>query len=457
MIDPGASEQDTTRRRAALSEFSLEDATQTRLLQEVADAFIAVRLLTTNEIAGTNTIEVSHEALIREWPRLAGWLREAREDIPLQQAISENAAEWVQHNKPGDRLYRGSQLKEGQAWSKRNTLSRSEAAFLRASAAHQTRSRVGVITVCSLVVLLLLFTGFQNRGVFFPPDPTLVTTLADNGPGSLRQSVLTAKPGSTITFDTNLRGKIKLVSNISIDRDLSIRGPGASNLSISGSGGFNVLLVEPWASVTISGLAFSGTNQLQKGFGIIINDGKLTLTNITVSGNSTYDGAGGITNNNAGTLTINNSTISGNTSTISNENSIGGGGISNAGALILNNSTISDNTTNNGGGGISNIGTLTLTNSTISHNTTSKAWGGGIGNYGGTITIVNSRVFGNTAFAGAGIFNNSGPLTLSNSMVSDNTAVNLGYGGGIHNVNGALTLTNSTVSDNTAGYGGGYQ
>jgi TIR domain/Trypsin-like peptidase domain/AAA ATPase domain len=456
LIDPGATEQDTTRRRAALSEFSLADATQTRQLQEVADAYIAARLLTTNEIAGTTTIEVSHEALIREWPRLAGWLRKARDDIRLQQTISENAAEWEQHNKPGDRLYRGSQLKEARAWARRNIPSGSEATFLRVSAAHQTRSRVGVVTSCILVVLLLLFTGFQNREVFFPPDPTLVTTLADNGPGSLRQAILTAKSGSTIRFDTHLRGVIKLVSNISIDRDLTIRGPGTGILSISGSGGFNVLLVEPWASVIISGLAFRETNQLQKGFGIVINDGTLTLTNIKVSGNSTYDGAGGITNNNTGTLTINKSTISGNKSTISSEKSIGGGGIGNEGTLLLNNCTISDNTTNTGGGGISNAGTLTLTNSTISHNTSSGGgFGGGIGNYGGSLTISNSRIFGNTAAAGAGIFNNSGPLTLSNSTVSDNTADYYGYGGGIHNVNGTLKLTNSTVSNNTAGYGGG--
>ena len=52
-------------------------------MHEIINTFIAVRLLTTNEIAGTTTIEVSHEALIREWPRLAGWLREARQDIRL--------------------------------------------------------------------------------------------------------------------------------------------------------------------------------------------------------------------------------------------------------------------------------------------------------------------------------------------------------------------------------------
>ena len=94
LIDPGASEQDTTRRRAALSEFTLDDPNHTRLMRETIDAFITARLLTTNEVAGTTTIEVSHEALIREWPRLAEWMREARQDIRLQQTISKDASEW---------------------------------------------------------------------------------------------------------------------------------------------------------------------------------------------------------------------------------------------------------------------------------------------------------------------------------------------------------------------------
>src|SRR5205823_2590919 len=67
LVDPGTTEQDTTRRRAARSELSLPDEKQTLMLNEVTDAFIAARLLTTNEITGETTIEVSHEALIREW------------------------------------------------------------------------------------------------------------------------------------------------------------------------------------------------------------------------------------------------------------------------------------------------------------------------------------------------------------------------------------------------------
>jgi WD40 repeat protein/serine/threonine protein kinase len=139
LIDPGASEQDTTRRRAALSELVLADATGTRLLRETADAFIAARLLTTNEVAGTTTLEVSHEAVIREWRRLAEWIREAREDLHLLQVIRDGAAEWKRYERSPDRLYRGTQLAEALAWREHSLLSLDEEAFLEASATEQER------------------------------------------------------------------------------------------------------------------------------------------------------------------------------------------------------------------------------------------------------------------------------------------------------------------------------
>ncbi|HET8854058.1 MAG TPA: WD40 repeat domain-containing protein, partial [Ktedonobacteraceae bacterium] len=137
LIDPGMTEQDTTRRRASLAELVLPNPQQTSIIQEVANTFIAARLLTTNEIAGTMTIEVSHEALIREWTRLAEWLRAAREDIALQQAVSTDAAEWIRRGNPADRLYRGTQLLEAQAWAERNVPSTNEVAFIQASLAER--------------------------------------------------------------------------------------------------------------------------------------------------------------------------------------------------------------------------------------------------------------------------------------------------------------------------------
>lgn len=63
LLEPGTSQQSTTRRRAALSEFTFADPGQTLLMRETIDAFIAARLLTASEVEGTTTIEVSHEAV----------------------------------------------------------------------------------------------------------------------------------------------------------------------------------------------------------------------------------------------------------------------------------------------------------------------------------------------------------------------------------------------------------
>src|SRR6266487_3714674 len=140
LIDPGLTEQDTTRRRASLQELSLPNAKQAQIMRDVVAAFIDARLLTTSKMAGETTIEVSHEALIREWARLSAWLREARQDITLQHTISADALDWIRHSRPIDRLYRGTKLAEAQAWAGRNAPSIDEATFLQVSAAeHQQR------------------------------------------------------------------------------------------------------------------------------------------------------------------------------------------------------------------------------------------------------------------------------------------------------------------------------
>jgi serine/threonine protein kinase len=141
LIDPGTSEQDMTRRRVALTEFSLRNETITRRLRETADIFIAARLLTTNEIAGTTTLEVSHEALMREWKRLVEWISEAREDLHLLQVVRQDATEWKRYGRSRDRLYRGTQLSEALAWRERSLLSVDEEEFLDASAAEQARQQ----------------------------------------------------------------------------------------------------------------------------------------------------------------------------------------------------------------------------------------------------------------------------------------------------------------------------
>src|SRR5437762_2373249 len=61
-----------------------------------------------------------------------------------------------------------------------------------------------------------------------------VTTTADDGPGSLRQAIANAAQGETINFAAV--NVITLTSGaLSIDKDLIISGPGASNLLIQRS------------------------------------------------------------------------------------------------------------------------------------------------------------------------------------------------------------------------------
>ena len=73
-----------------------------------------------------------------------------------------------------------------------------------------------------------------------------VTSLADSGPGSLRQAIVDANssPGAdTIEFADGLSGEIELTSGqLSIDDDIEIVGPGADQLTISGEEATRVIL-----------------------------------------------------------------------------------------------------------------------------------------------------------------------------------------------------------------------
>jgi serine/threonine protein kinase/WD40 repeat protein/type II secretory pathway predicted ATPase ExeA len=196
LIDPGKSELDTTRRRAALSELLLENDEQTLVLSNVAHTFIDARLLTTNAIAGITSIEVSHEALIREWPRLATWLHEAREDIILQHNIATDAADWLKHDKAEDRLYRGIQLQESLQWMKRQIANVSEVAFIQASQLEQKsrdeedqrrlgreltlkRQTVQRLRAFLITISVLLIVSLVSGGVFVGLSGTLYTKVND--------------------------------------------------------------------------------------------------------------------------------------------------------------------------------------------------------------------------------------------------------------------------------------
>lgn len=453
LIQPGMTEQDTTRRRASLAELQLVNPHETIMLEEVTRTFITARLLTASTIAGVAMVEVSHEAVIREWPRLVGWLREAREDIRLQQTLSQDAAAWERQGKSADHLYRGSRLREARAWAARNTPSRSELAFLRAGTLQRRRFHAGVLAVCLL--FLSLATVAVQFGLNQPPDPTRVTNLEDNGPGSLRWAVDNAPSGSTITFNERLRGQTITLSSgdLQITRNIRLIGPGEEGLTISSDQNNESVMVFPGVVVTVSNVRFQGTIGEGSNSGIT-NAGTLTLINSTVSDYyvmSAMDNpqAGGITN--AGTLTLINSIVADN----HNDGDTGGSGIINAerGMLTLINSTVEGNASGNGdGGAILNAGTLALINSTVARNASKSGNGGGIEN-AGTLTLTNSTIWGNSSLVDGGGISNEGSAaqtTLTFCTIDNNRAGD--RGGGIWNGAGSqhLVARNSIIAGNTA-------
>lgn len=491
LLELGASEQETTRRRAALTEFAFDDQGQTRLMQETMDVFVKARLLTTNanESTGTTTIEVSHEALIREWPLLASWLREARKDIPLQQAISEDTAEWERRGKRNDRLYRGSQLKEARTWAKRNPPSRDEATFLRASAAYEVRTRVSVIAIFLLVVLTIgwlsepgLQAGLTSLLYRLFPSPT-VTNIRDGEAGSLRSTIAKAPSGSTITFDASLNGQTIVLTkgNLIISRALTIRGPGENELTLSGNGAKYHLQVAKEITVTIQDLTITSFNSSG-----IKNYGTLKLLRCIVTHNRTDGNGGGIENFETGMLTLEQTIVSDNSAASDNpvffKNPIfeNGGGIYNQGTLMIMNSTVSYNIARNDGGGIVNgeySGSVTVVdqrrakatiiNSTVSHNQACLVGGGIVNGENRGMAILDLRSStvsynqagfclsdNTTSIVGGGIYSNSQALQLSilNSTILGNLAYH-GTGSGIGISNGQSTINFCTIYENSKGGG----
>ena len=85
-----------------------------------------------------------------------------------------------------------------------------------------------------------------------PAAADQVTTLADSGPGSLRAAIASTPAGGTVTFAAGLEGTILLTGQLVIDRDLTIDGPSADQLVISGNDLTRVFQIfGPDADVTI--------------------------------------------------------------------------------------------------------------------------------------------------------------------------------------------------------------
>lgn len=125
-----------TRRRVLLTEL-LSMNLDAKQVDDLINTFAAYRLLTLDydPISRTSTVELAHEALIREWKRLRGWLDESRADIRLQRILAEATVQWLKANQDSSFLLSGSRLAQFENWAHDTAvaLTHDERGYLEAS------------------------------------------------------------------------------------------------------------------------------------------------------------------------------------------------------------------------------------------------------------------------------------------------------------------------------------
>ncbi len=334
----------------------------------------------------------------------------------------------------------------------------------------------------------------NNTKASQPPKSTGTTKLPDpqvwhNGVyvatyGTIAEAITAALSGDTIMLED---GGIFDEYGLVINKNLNFNVINNGTATIDGLNLGTVFIIDNGVTVNLQNLIIeNGQGTLG---GAIYNNGTLTVTNCTFTGNSAQDG-GAIYNDatlaynnttvtsitvpaNGGTLNVINSTFTGNTATGN------GGAIYNGGLINVNHSTLTSDTVNNNGGimtvtgstftgntalnggAIYNDATITITNSstittsTVDHN-------------GGTLTVTNSALIGNTATGNGGAIYNGGIITITNSTLTGSTAQNGGTlivtgstiignhalnGGAIYN-EALITVDSSTLTDNTVQNGG---
>jgi WD40 repeat protein len=134
-----------TRRRVDRGELGAIELDQ-EAMAEAIDAFGTSRLLSFDRDprTGTPTLEVAHEALLREWARLRRWIDAARDDVRMHRRLVTAAAEWADSDRDQSFLLRGGHLAEFESWSEESGLALTglERAFINASSAEGRRELI---------------------------------------------------------------------------------------------------------------------------------------------------------------------------------------------------------------------------------------------------------------------------------------------------------------------------
>ncbi|MEO3809000.1 WD40 repeat domain-containing protein [Sphaerisporangium sp. B11E5] len=146
---------DDTRRRLSRGELigaSADPATT----ETVVDTFARARLLSLHQ----GTVEITHEALLRSWPRLRRWIDDDRAGRLIHQDLEDAASDWQRGGRDPSLVFRGNRLAVTRDWAASvppGELSPAARAFLTAGVRQEGRAarlRTGVIAVLTVLAVI---------------------------------------------------------------------------------------------------------------------------------------------------------------------------------------------------------------------------------------------------------------------------------------------------------------
>lgn len=306
---------------------------------------------------------------------------------------------------------------------------------------------------------------------------TVTSTADDNGSGTLRSAITQANNTvgpDTIVFNASVTGTITLTQgSLYVTDALTITGPGASALTVSGDNVLSTAALSTAATTGINGSVFYISPPFSPSPPVggisVISGMSVSISGLTIAGGSSSVYGGGIYSHDTN-LTVSNCIISGNQARSGGGIAVRGSNSTHAAnSLTLVGTAITGNVANNRGGGIFTYetGAINVSTSTISNNGVGRSGGGIYAGNGDAVTIDASTINGNSINAGGGSANGGGItakydtlLTIQNSTISGNQATNSNgreYGGGIYvggDISSSASLVNATITNNTAADGG---
>ncbi|HET6950070.1 MAG TPA: hypothetical protein VFI47_06835 [Acidimicrobiales bacterium] len=142
----------------------------------ILERFVDVRLLTAQE----STVALTHDSLLRAWPRLTAWIDEDRDAFGMQRGVTEATLAWEEADRDPDQLARGLRLEAMRTWvasaPPRMQLNQNEQEFVASSSraavaveaaqrrqTRRLRTRLAVVSVAALVAGSLALGFNQAR------------------------------------------------------------------------------------------------------------------------------------------------------------------------------------------------------------------------------------------------------------------------------------------------------